>query len=170
MDCEIWSELITKIISGLYSLFQRHTEESSILPLISAGFTRVCAIFAWLALTSQNCHARSSPEVWLSVTICVSDPTCRFFCAAHSSMSQFWTLTWHSWGYKKWVWGFCTLYIYFRLNTWSFPWKVDIDKLISGCGRAREQLAMNNRMCCGKCLLSKANSHCKQPSHTVKCH
>lgn len=92
------------------------------------------------------------------------------FCAAHSSMSQFWMLTWHSRGCRKWVWDFSTSSIYFRLNTWSFPWKVDIDKLISGCGRAREQLAMNSRMLCGKFLVSNANSHCKRASHTVKCH
>lgn len=65
MGCEIWSELITEIISDLPSLFQRHTdrEESSILPLISAGFTRVCAVLGWLALAFRKGRAGNSPEV-----------------------------------------------------------------------------------------------------------
>lgn len=135
--------------------------------LASQGYVLCLAGLLWhLKIVMQEALQKFGCQ---SLFVSVIQPA-DLFCAAHSSMSQFWMLTWHSWGCRKWVWDFSTSSIYFRLNTWSFPWKVDIDKLISGCGRAREQLAMNSRMLCGKFLVSNANSHCKRASHTVKCH
>lgn len=169
MDCEIWSELITK--SLIYppcfkgTLIVRNHPYCPWSLLASQGYVLYSAALLWhFKIVMQEALQKFGCQ---SPFVSVIQPV-DSFCAAHSSVSQFWTLTWHSWGCKEWDWDFSTSSIYFRLNTWSFPWKVDIDKLMSG--RVREQLALNSRMCCGKFLLSNANSHCKQASHTVKCY
>lgn len=43
--------------------------------LASQGY--VCFILCWVALILENHQARNYPEVWLLVTVCVSNPTCK---------------------------------------------------------------------------------------------
>lgn len=139
----------------------------------------------WSLLASQGYVLYSAGLLWHSQTVmqetlqkfgCQSPlvsviPPVDLFGAAHSSVSQFWTLTWHSWDHRKWVWDFSTSCIYFRLNTWSFPWKVGIDKnWLVAVAEPESGLQWTAECAVGNFFYQMPIPICKQASDAVRCH